>query len=75
MAVGIFMGSEELKSGPFAFAAYLRRALNLFNGIDREQPIGTVRSPNFGQSKNLANWTFSSGSAARPISVHAAFSF
>jgi hypothetical protein len=51
------------------------QALNLFNDIDRGQPIGTVNSPNFGQSKSLASGMFSSGSAARRIFIQAAFSF
>ena len=51
------------------------QALNMFNNIDRGQPIGTVSSPNFGQSKSLANGIFSSGSAARRIFIQAAFSF
>jgi hypothetical protein len=51
------------------------QALNLFNDIDRGQPIGTVNSPNFGQSTSLANGIFSSGSAARRVFVQAAFSF
>jgi hypothetical protein len=51
------------------------QALNLFNDIDRGQPIGTVNSPSFGQSKSLAPGMFSSGSAARRIFLQAAFSF
>ena len=51
------------------------QALNLFNDIDRGQPIGTVNSPSFGQSKSLAPGMFSSGSAARRIFFQAAFSF
>ena len=34
--------------------SFSAQALNLFNDIDRGQPIGTVNSPNFGQSKSLA---------------------
>jgi hypothetical protein len=55
--------------------SFSAQALNLFNDIDRGQPIGTVNSPNFGQSKSLATGMFSSGSAARRIFVQAAFSF
>ena len=47
------------------------QALNLFNDIDRGQPIGTVNSPDFGQSKSLAYGIFSSGSAARRVFVQA----
>jgi hypothetical protein len=51
------------------------QALNLFNDIDRAQPIGTVGSPKFGQSTSLAGQMFSSGSAARRIFIQAVFSF
>ena len=51
------------------------QALNLFNNIDRGQPIGTVNSPKFGQSTNLAFGMFSQGSAARRIFIQAAFQF
>jgi len=55
--------------------SFSAQALNLFNNIDRGQPIGTVNSPNFGQSKSLAPGLFSQGSAARRIFIQAAFSF
>ncbi len=55
--------------------SFSAQALNLFNDIDRGQPIGTVNSPNFGQSTSLAYGMFSSGSAARRIFIQAAFSF
>jgi hypothetical protein len=55
--------------------SFSAQALNLFNDIDRGQPIGTVNSPNFGQSTSLAFGMFSSGSAARRVFIQAAFSF
>jgi hypothetical protein len=55
--------------------SFSAQALNLFNDIDRGQPIGTVNSANFGQSKSLAQGIFSSGSAARRVFFQAAFSF
>ncbi len=55
--------------------SFSAQALNLFNDIDRGQPIGTVNSPNFGRSASLANGIFSSGSAARRIFMQASFSF
>ena len=55
--------------------SFSAQALNLFNDIDRGQPIGTVNSPNFGHSTSLAYGIFSSGSAARRIFIQAAFSF
>jgi uncharacterized membrane protein YgcG len=51
------------------------QALNMFNDIDRGQPIGTVNSPDFGQSTSLAGGMFSSGSAARRVFFQAALSF
>jgi hypothetical protein len=51
------------------------QALNMFNDIDRGQPIGTVNSPDFGQSTSLAGGMFSSGSAARRIFFQAALAF
>ncbi len=55
--------------------SFSAQALNLFNDIDRGQPIGTVNSPNFGHSTSLAPGMFSSGSAARRIFIQAVFSF
>jgi len=51
------------------------QALNLFNDIDYGTPNGTVTSPNFGKSTNLAGGIFSTGSAARRIFLQAVFSF
>jgi hypothetical protein len=51
------------------------QALNLFNNIDYGQPVGTLTSPSFNRSTNLAGGIFSTGSAARRIFVQAIFSF
>jgi hypothetical protein len=51
------------------------QALNLFNDIDKGQPIGTITSKNFGRSTSLAGGIFSQGSAARRVFVQAVFSF
>jgi hypothetical protein len=51
------------------------QALNLFNNIDYGQPGGTLTSPSFNHSTNLAGGIFSTGSAARRIFVQAVFSF
>jgi len=51
------------------------QALNLFNDIDRGQPVGVVTDSRFGKSTSLAQGIFSSGSAARRVFIQAAFSF
>jgi len=53
------------------------QALNLFNDIDYGTPVGTVipGSNRFGQSTSLAGGIFSSGAAARRVTLQAAFSF
>jgi hypothetical protein len=51
------------------------QALNLFNNINYGTPVGTVGSPNFGQSTSLAGRPFSSGAAVRSIFLQAVFSF
>jgi hypothetical protein len=51
------------------------QALNLFNNIDYGQPVGTLTSPSFNRSTNLAGGIFSTGSAARRVFVQAIFSF
>jgi hypothetical protein len=51
------------------------QALNLFNDIDYGSPMGTLTSPYFNRSTNLAGGVFSTGSAARRIFIQAVFSF
>ncbi len=51
------------------------QALNLFNNINYGQPVGTVNSPRFGQSTNLAYGMFSSGAASRRVFIQAGFTF
>jgi hypothetical protein len=51
------------------------QALNLFNDIDKGSPNGTITSPNFGKSTNLAGGIFSQGSAARRVFAQVVFSF
>ena len=69
------MGGGGASTGHKYSLTFSAQALNLFNDIDRGQPIGTVTSPNFGKSTSLAYGIFSSGSAARRIFFQAAFSF
>ncbi len=53
------------------------QALNLFNDIDYGTPTGTLTSPSFNRSTNLAGGIFTSpgGAAARRIFAQAVFSF
>jgi hypothetical protein len=51
------------------------QALNLFNDIDYGTPGGTLGTPNFNRSTNLAGGIFSAGSAARRVFAQAVFSF
>ena len=51
------------------------QALNVFNVINLAPPTGTLGSPEFGKSNQLASRPFASGSAARQIFVQAVFSF
>ncbi len=69
------MGGGSANTGRKYSLSFSAQALNLFNDIDRGQPIGTVTSPNFGKSTSLANGIFSSGSAARRVFFQASFSF
>jgi hypothetical protein len=69
---GMFGGATTDRKYAVNFSV---QALNLFNNINYGQPIGTVNSPRFGQSTNLAYGMFSSGAASRRIFVQAGFSF
>jgi hypothetical protein len=51
------------------------QALNLFNDIDYGTPGGTLGTPNFNRSTNLAGGIFSAGSAARRVFAQVVFSF
>jgi hypothetical protein len=51
------------------------QALNLFNDINYGTPVGTITSPYFNRSTNLAGGIFSTGSAARRVFAQAIFSF
>ncbi len=48
---------------------------NIFNVVPLGTPIGTLTSPKFGQSINIAQGAFSSGSAVRRITLQATFNF
>ena len=69
------MGGGNASSDRKYSLSFSAQALNLFNDIDYGQPVGTVNSPTFGKSTNLAFGMFSSGAAARRIFITAAFSF
>jgi uncharacterized membrane protein YgcG len=48
---------------------------NLFNIVDRNVPVGTLTSPSFGTSTNLAGNIYTSDSAVRRIYLQAGFTF
>ena len=48
---------------------------NLFNVVDRYTPVGTLSSPSFGTSTQLAGNIFTSNSAVRRITLQGSFSF
>ena len=50
-------------------------ARNVLNKVNAATPIGTLTSPNFGQSIALAGGPFSSAAANRKIELQAMFSF
>ena len=52
------MGGGGASTGRKYSLSFSAQALNLFNDIDRGQPIGTVTSPNFGHSTSLAYGIF-----------------
>ena len=49
--------------------------MNIFNVVDRNVPIGTLTSPVFGQSEQLAGFIYTSDSAVRRIMIQTSFSF
>ena len=51
------------------------QVLNLFNNEDLSTPIGTLTSPNFGRSTQLAGRPFTSNSATRQVSLQTSFTF
>jgi hypothetical protein len=51
------------------------QALNLFNNINYGTPLGTLNSPGFGRSTNLAGMMFSQGPASRRVFAQLNFSF
>jgi hypothetical protein len=69
---GMFGSSSTGRKYSLNFSA---QALNLFNNIDYGTPGGTLGTPNFNKSTNLAGGIFSTGSAARRVFVQAIFSF
>jgi len=81
-------GMAPLSSGRKYTLTFNAQALNLFNDIDRSQPLGSISfvpsvppggpstlSPAFDHSTSLAGGIFSSGSAARRIFFQTTFSF
>ena len=48
---------------------------NLFNVVDRGNPVGLLTSPSFGTSTSLAGGLFTSGDAIRRIYLQTSFNF
>ena len=48
---------------------------NIFNKVPLGTPVGTLTSPKFGQSINIAGQPFGNGAAVRRITLQATFSF
>lgn len=65
-------GSSTGKRYNLAFGV---QAMNLFNNVDLSSPSGTLTSPRFGQSTQLAGRPFTSNSATRQISLQMSFNF
>ena len=69
--------------GPFGGLATTHRynltfsinARNVLNKVNAATPIGSLTSPKFGNSINLAGGPFSSAAANRKIELQAMFSF
>ena len=68
----MFGGDSVARKYSLTFSAH---ALNLFNDIDYDTPVGNVTAQNFGKSTSLADGIFSSGSAARRIFFQAVIAF
>ena len=51
------------------------QAQNIFNIVDRTVPVGTLSSPSFGTSTQLAGNIFTTDSAVRRVSLQLSFSF
>jgi hypothetical protein len=66
------LGASTGKRYNLSFGAQF---LNLFNNEDLSTPQGTLTSPQFGKSTQLAGGTFTSNSAARRIFLQMAFNF
>jgi hypothetical protein len=69
---GGFGGGSTGKRYNLAFGVQI---LNLFNNLDLSTPNGTMTSPNFGRSQQLAGNPFTSNSALRRISLQTSFTF
>ncbi len=78
--LGMAMGGN--RGGPRGAAVNRKYALNLsvqamnvFNDINLANPVGTLSSPQFGESTQMATGIFSMNAASRRIYMQAVFSF
>ncbi len=68
-------GGGGASSGHRYSLTFSVNARNILNKVNAANPIGTLSSPNFGQSIALAGGPFSSAAANRKIELQAMFSF
>ena len=72
---GAFGGGGGASSGKHYNLTLGAQVANVFNVVDRNVPVGTLSSPSFGSSTQLAGNIFTTNSAIRRISLQASFSF
>lgn len=72
---GGMVGGGGASSGKRYNLTFGGQVNNLFNVVDRYTPVGTLSSPSFGTSTQLAGNIFTSNSAVRRITLQASFSF
>jgi hypothetical protein len=72
---GGFGGGGGVSSGKRYNLSVGAQVQNIFNVVDRNTPVGTLSSPSFGTSTQLAGGIYTSDSAVRRIYVQAGFTF
>ena len=72
---GGFGGGGGGSTGKRYNLSFGAQVLNLFNNEDLSTPIGTLTSPNFGKSTQLAGRPFSTNSALRQVFLQTSFTF
>ena len=72
---GGFGGGGGASSGKRYNVSFGAQLQNIFNIVDRNVPVGTLTSPSFGTSTQLAGGIYTSDSAVRRIYLQAGFTF